>query len=576
MKKNIKRVVELLKDSGVFLLLLLGCILVVSGVSLLFRIGITKYHLFINIFLSIVVFLFIKGKKRIVKSGISILIALLVLILSIFINKNYIDLSWDGNSYHKDAVGLLKNGWNPVYENYIDAYKRIDNRNMDYIGEEIQTTHGFWQTNYAKGTWLIGANIYSVTDDIETGKAYNLLIVYTTFVLLLFILYKASSNFVCSMLIALLTAINPIILVQTFTYYNDGFLGNLLILLVFLMMLFNIKKSILTEKELYICICSTLLLLINTKFTGFAYAGIFCLFYYLIYLYNKFKKNALKEAIKPTIIFGITVLVGVCIVGFSPYIKNIVDHKQIFYPLMGENKVDIVTANQPKRFQNKSTVYKVSVSLLSRVGNSNISNAGPIIKKIPFTVYDSELSFLKACDLRISGFGVLFSGILILSAIICFVCLIRLFIKRDRLFILLGLPLVIVCFLMIFISESWWARYTPYLYLFPIIALVLLLFEKKKIKYVIFGLLVLPMFINIGFYFKYNTLENYETSKAIINNIDAIDKDREVIIVDERNEFVGMMYNFEDRNIKFKVSTKKSLEDKNLYKWIKYRFKDVK
>lgn len=576
MKKNIKRVVELLKDSGVFLLLLLGCILVVSGVSLLLRIGITKYHLFINIFLSIVVFLFIKGKKRIVKSGISILIALLVLILSIFINKNYIDLSWDGNSYHKDAVGLLKNGWNPVYENYIDAYKRIDNRNMDYIGEEIQTTHGFWQTNYAKGTWLIGANIYSVTDDIETGKAYNLLIVYTTFVLLLFILYKASSNFVCSMLIALLTAINPIILVQTFTYYNDGFLGNLLILLVFLMMLFNIKKSILTEKELYICICSTLLLLINIKFTGFAYAGIFCLFYYLIYLYNKFKKNTLKEAIKPTIIFGITVLVGVCIVGFSPYIKNIVDHKQIFYPLMGENKVDIVTANQPKHFQNKSIVYKVSVSLLSRVGNSNISNAGPIIKKIPFTVYDSELSFLKACDLRISGFGVLFSGILILSVIICFVCLIRLFIKRNRLFILLGLPLVIVCFLMIFISESWWARYTPYLYLFPIIALVLLLFEKKKIKYVIFGLLVLPMVINIGFYFKYNTLENYETSKVIINNIDAIDKDREVIIVDERNEFVGMMYNFEDRNIKFTVSTKKSLEDKNLYKWIKYRFKDVK
>lgn len=575
MNKRIKRVVSILKDSGVFLLMLLGCILVVSGISLLLKISICKYHLFFNIMLSIVLFLVLKRDKKILRSCICILIGLLVLVFSILINKNYLDISWDGNTYHKDAIGLLKNGWNPIYENYIDAYKKIDNRNMDYIGETIENTHGFWQTHYAKGTWLIGANIYSVTNDIEMGKAYNLLIIYITFVLLLYILYKHGSNFVLSLIIAILAAVNPIILVQTFTYYNDGFLGNLLILLVALMILFNEKKKILSKEELYACICLVLILLINTKFTGFAYAGIFCLAYYLVYLYNKFKTKNLKDAIKPTVIFSITVLTGVVIVGFSPYIINIFNKDQIFYPLMGDNKVDIVTHNQPIKFQNKPTIYKAPISLLSRVVNSSANSPRPIIKKIPFTIYPDEIESLGACDLRISGFGVLFSGILILSVVVCAISLVTLYRKKDKYFVLLGLPLIVVCGLMLFISESWWARYTPYLYMIPIIALVLLTRYKKPIKYFIFGLLSLLMFINIGIFVRYNTIENYKYSKEITSNINKLPKE-EIIIVDTVDEFVGVMYNFEDKDINFNVSTKASKQDRALYKWVKYRLKEVK
>lgn len=574
MKKNIEKIIEILKDSGLFLLLLLGCILLVSSLSLLCNIGITRFHLFLNVILSIILFSFIFRKKKISKVFISIIIALLVFVLAVVLNKNYIDLSWDGNTYHKDAVGLLKNGWNPIYENYIDAYERIGNRNMDYIGNRVEKTHGFWQSNYAMGTWLIGSNIYSVTNDIETGKAYNLLIIYITFVLMLFVLYKASSNFVLSLVASLITAFNPIILVQSFTYYNDGFMGSLLILLVSLMILFNDDKKIFDDSELYLSICSILMIIINVKFTGFAYAGIFCLFYYLIYVYDKYKNKSLKDIIKPTFIFALTVIVSVLIVGFNPYVKNLTTHHQLFYPLQGKNKVDIVSYNQPIKFANKSTFYKSGVSILSRVTNSSKNSPLPIVKKIPFTVYKSELPFLAACDVRISGFGVLFGGILILSIIICFICLLRLIIKKSKYAVLLGAPLIITTCLMAFISESWWARYTPYLYLFPIIALVLLLFENKYFKYILFSILSILIILNLCYFIKYNTVVNYNNSKKILNDINDLSKNKKVIIVDEKDEFVGMMYNFEDKNIDFIVSTEKSDKDKILYKWIKYRYKD--
>lgn len=576
MKKNIEKIINVLKDSGLFLLLLLGCILLFSSTSLLIKVSITKYHLIISTITSTVLFFLLFKKKGVFNILISIIIAVLMFGLAIFFSKNYIDLSWDGNTYHKDAVGLLKNGWNPIHENYIDAYKRIDNRNMDYIGEEIEKTHGFWQSNYAMGTWLIASNIYSITNDIETGKAYNLLIIYISFVLMLYILYKASSNFVLSAILALFTAINPIILVQAFTYYNDGFMGNLLILLVFLMISFNDNKDIFDDKEFYISICSILMIIINTKFTGFAYAGIFCFIYYLIYLYTKYKNKMLKEVIKPTAIFAVTVIVSVLIVGFNPYVKNLTKHHQLFYPLQGKNKVDIVSYNQPNSFKNKSTFYKVGVSLFSRVTNSSKNYSVSITKKIPLTVYKSEFPYLAACDTRISGFGVMFSGIIILSVIICTICLIRLAIKKSKYFYLLLAPLGITVLLMTLISESWWARYTPYLYLFPIIALVLLLFENKYLKYTLFTLLSILMIINLSYFIKYNTLVNYDHSKNILNNMNKISKDKDMVIIDDKNEFVGMMYNFEDRGFKFIISDKTSKKDKPLYKWIKYRYKDVK
>lgn len=567
---------EILKDSGIFLLLLLAVVCLFTSGLFFFHIEVSRFHLAICILLNIIIFFFLYRKKTDNKIKIiSIVLSLIILLLAIFMSKNYLDLSWDGNSYHKDAVGLLKNGWNPVYENYIDTYEKVENRNMDYIGDTVQTTHGFWQTNYPKATWLIGSTIYAVTDDIESAKAYNILILYITFALLAYLFFQWSKKSFLSMVIAGLSALNPILLVQLFTFYIDGFMGNLLILLIFFMFLFVTENTIFKKKELYFIIGALLMLIINTKFTGFGYAGIFCLAYYLFYIFKKIKSKKTKELICPTILFAVITVIAVAVIGFSPYIKNLVDHKQIFYPLQGENKVDIVTYNQPAEFQNKSTLYKSFVSLFSKTSNANASNGITIERKIPFTVDKSELSYLSLCDARIGGFGVWFSGILLISILICFFYLIRIYCKDKQKFLVLILPLVVSIGLILLIGESWWARYIPFIYIFPIYALLFLLIEKRKWKYPMLFAIIVMMLINIGFFIRYNTIVNNKTSLTIMRNIDTL-QNQNVIIVDTNNEFLGMMYNFEDHDINFSVSTQSLPGDEPLYKWIKYRYKETK
>lgn len=208
--------------------------------------------------------------------------------------------------------------------------------------------------------------------------------------------------------------------------------------------------------------------------------------------------------------------------------------------------------------------------MLSKTSNINQKNKNTPEIKIPFSVSQEELDVLYHPDLRISGFGVLFSGILIISIIILSVIAMDMIKKKSKYLILFIIPLVIIFFLMIFISESWWARYTPYLYLIPLFTLILVVFSEYKIKNILFLILALPMFINMLYYFKYNTFTNYQTSQKINNCLNAVSKNEKITVIDTQDEFVGVLYNLEDRGINFTVTTTNKNDSKELYKWIRY------
>ena len=572
-KKEI--IIKILKNSGQYLLFLLASIIILSATLMLFKIPMSNIHFCISSLIAIIPFYLLNKNNKLNEIVISIILAFIVITFSIVINKNYIDLSWDGNTYHKDAVGLIKNKWNPIYDNYIEFYKKINTRDMSFIGDEIKTTHGFWQTYYAKGTWYIGASIYSITNDIETGKAFNIIVVYTTFTLVLSMLYQIRKKIIPSIIIASITAFNPIMVPQMFSYYNDGILCNLLLLVIFYMTLFASESKSISKKEIYFILCSILLILINVKFTGFGYAGIFCVPYFLIFVYKKIKEKNFKEIIKSGSIFACTVLFSVCVVGFSPYITNMKEGLPIFYPLMGENKVDIVSYNQPVQFATKSTLFKFAKSILSETSNINRASGLKPKTKIPFTIKQKELDILYHPDLRIAGFGVLFSGILIISAIIIISYIIKMIIKRDKNFIYVFIPLMVSGLLILFISESWWARYTPYLYIVPIIALILPMLNNKKIDYIAFIILAIPIIINMNYFVEYNLKHNYQISKETTKRLDEA-QNQKIIIIDTFNEFTGMLYNLEDRNITYKIQTTNTNDTQEFYKWVKYRIGDDK
>ena len=350
-------------------------------------------------------------------------------------------------------------------------------------------------------------------------------------------------------------------------------MGKLLMNLIFYMTLLALDKKETNKIELYTILSCLLLILINIKFTGFGYAGIFCLPYFLIFTYKKIKENNIKELIKSSAIFLTIVLFSVCIVGFSPYITNLKEGLPIFYPLMGENKVDIVTHNQTVLFNDKSTIYKFAKSMLSEVANMNQESGLKPKTKIPFTQTEIELELLNAPDLRISGFGPLFSGIFIISVLIIIIYVIRGLLKKNKYIIYVIVPMLTSMILVMCISESWWARYSQYIYLVPITALILPTLDKSKIKYIFITIISIPLILNMSYFIERNTIYNFQRSKVIETRLKEL-VDKEIIVIDTKNEFVGMLYNFEDKNINFITTTKDSPNKKDLYMWNKYIVKD--
>ena len=73
------------------------------------------------------------------------------------------------------------------------------------------------------------------------------------------------------------------------------------------------------------------IILINIKFTSFAFAGLIDLSAFIYYLI-KDRKIALK-----IVVYGIVILLIGLFIGYRPYLVNLLEGRNIFWPLVGEN-----------------------------------------------------------------------------------------------------------------------------------------------------------------------------------------------------------------------------------------------
>ena len=195
--KNIKGIVYY---SAIYLLLFLTILMSITSIMYIFKIDISKITMVLSIVISyVLLYLFTKKDERIIRIN-SFIFSTIIVVITVFVNGKYYDVYWDSNAYHKDAVGALKNGWNPIYENYLDFYEKSNYRDMDIIGKEIKTGHGLWQTHYAKGIWYVDANFYYWLNDIESSKVFNSIMLYVTLILSYNFLSKMQIflyNFLC-------------------------------------------------------------------------------------------------------------------------------------------------------------------------------------------------------------------------------------------------------------------------------------------------------------------------------------------------------------------------------------------
>ncbi len=459
---------------AVSLLLLLTLAVTLAFSSFLHLLGmpISPISAVLAVVISINLFLYIEKERDTRDNLRTVLLAFFIVGISVFVSSRIFDLSYDGNWYHKASLGSLASGWNPIYETFESFAANPDGVRIGNLEESA-----IWANHYCKGAWIIGANIYTLTGNIECSKAVNLILAFVTFSIALDFLKKRLHT-VPATLLALLTALNPITVPQMLTFYNDGLLCSMLFSIIILLLKLRLCDG---EKKINaVCLFSAIVICCNIKFTGLAYAAVFCFAFYIFGLVDGVKSKTFRRTFtEMTAFYASAAATSVLFVGSSSYVKNFIEHKNPLYPLVGKDSVDIMTMNQPRVFDGLSTVKKLFYSLFSRV--DNLMGEGAVIPKAPFDVspYEARIS-ASAPDLRISGFGPLFGGILIVSAVILLFALCYL-VFTDRRALFLGLcvasPTVILLFA---VSESWWARYSPHLYLLPLTALYFLVYLLGK------------------------------------------------------------------------------------------------
>jgi len=161
-----------------------------------------------------------------------------------------------------------------------------------------------------------------------------------------------------------------------------------------------------------------------------------------------------------------------------------------------------MTKQNPKEFHKKPYLYKFLRSMFSSASDSRMNNPETprLYYKIPFTSH-FDMPYI-AEDVRINGFGHLFSGIFILSLIFSVIQ----FKKRKGIFALFAILLTTLLN-----PICWWARFVPQLHLLPIINCYYL--RKNKAIFYILSLLII---IN-GFWVMKENFATYAYKTYVVN-----------------------------------------------------------
>lgn len=560
MKKNIKY-------SGLFLLIYMLMILILSMGLFYFKISITKFNMIISLFLSIIVFYFFSKKINIEKKTMrnSIIMAVLIVIISSLFMSFIFDRSSDGNTYHKDAVGNLYNGWNPVYES-TDTF--VENKlARDDVDMQIWD---IWKDHYAKANWILEANVYKTFGNIEAGKSINIIFMYILFSLCFSYLIE-KLDLKKTLIISLLLTFNPISCAQIFSFYNDQLSGTILIALIISLISINDFTDKTNIMEKFTWLSCLFIIILNIKFNALGYACVFTFLFMIKYLYTIYKKNNdkfKKIFIRLVILFVSLFSISLLYIGYPTYIKNMVDHGNPFYPVYGDEKVDIITAQEPKDFIKMNTISKFFYGTFTKVNNLRENDNYKV--KIPFSISKSEITDTASIDCRLSGFGVWFSGILIVSLIIIGIYLYKSKETKEKNNIIL--TLVGLGILILIISESWWARYNPQNYIIAIIALYILFkYNSKKIFNYIFTIILI---INSGLILGGNSMFTLKNSINIYKDLSSL-KNKEINISFNNGISNGILYNYDDFNIKYNIGND-SYDKKMYFDYINYEVENEK
>lgn len=463
-----------------------------SSIIFLLRGHLMSWIPFLSFFLAIPFTLFY-GKfffKKYRLAAMWIIIAAIgIFVLSVLANRTIYDISYDGQTYQQEAVIQLSNGWNPDYQILDPAV----------IGGEEK-----WINYYPKSSWINESYLYLLTHSEQSAKALNIILILVSIALLYTALTDAKLvNKFDAWILSLVIGCNPVSLNQMFSFYLDGQLCSLFLCLCAIGIIMYTNKRSLSFIPLFLAIP----IFVNLKFTALLDAFIF-LFILMLALWMKRNEYL---TLKTFMVGGVAISIGVLLVGFSPYVTNVIRYQTPFYPLLGPNAIDLKPYNVPGNFIEKNSTEIMFLSFFSQSGG--IKNTGTTSSyKIPFTYSNNELAAFNYPDPVEGGFGPLFGGLIILTVIIMigyYLALKKIGYKEYRRKFYGALWLMIAIFLICVVDPiASLARYVPQAYLLAIVPVILLLNMRKTwprtVGYLMIAVLCFNSYLIAKTYIGYN------------------------------------------------------------------------
>jgi hypothetical protein len=360
----------------------------------------------------------------------------------------FMDLTWDGQWYHQTAVYEMSRGWNPLREP-IRTFGR---------------TWDLWVLHYAKGPWYVALALFAATGSIEAAKAASALAPAIAALVVTAALLDLGLERRWAIVVGLLAALNPVTTCGVVTHQVDGILVSLMACSVAAGLSFCRRPRGLPA----LVVLLSGALCINTKFTGLVYL---CFFFAAGAAYCAWRQRAALG--RYLVLVGVTVLFGALVLGFNPYVTNTLHRGHPFYPVQGtaehpslaqQGGDPIEHYETPRNMMGRSRFLRLAYGVFGRPGTAPYVTRNAELMW-PFAVTWRDFALYYFHDVRIGGFGPLWSGALLLALSLGVAGCVRRALPCVPLLIL-GVAIVVS---LLVSTHTWWARYGPHLWWLPIL-----------------------------------------------------------------------------------------------------------
>jgi hypothetical protein len=225
----------------------------------------------------------------------------------------------DAEGYHRPAAQMIADGWNPVFD---ATHERLSKLLGPNPGLRL------WHVAYLpRGLWIFSAAMYRVTGFVESGDAFNVVLLVICYQLMKTLLLRTTSlgAWGCKA-VSLLVCISPVVPWQLFGGGNDA-------AFYFLFMICTCATTLfcMTGRWQWLAhLALALPLLVSLKFSGIIVAFALGLVGTCALLLGPSSHRAQRLTHWWLALFHAGAIGAV--IGFSPYVTNWVNHGGPFYP----------------------------------------------------------------------------------------------------------------------------------------------------------------------------------------------------------------------------------------------------